>query len=179
MSMNNETFELFFAILAVATLVGTLIVLASRTVLRTTGFGASVIVGFRPFARPLSAAIATTCMLGSLYFSEIVNYKPCRLCWYQRGFMYPLAILLIVFTVIKTARIGRIVVPLAAIGAGISLYHWLLERFPDNLDSGVCSKDVPCEFIWFELFGFVTLPFMALTGFLAIIVFNTLPKPTE
>ncbi|MEY2939911.1 MAG: hypothetical protein RIS58_898 [Actinomycetota bacterium] len=177
--MNNETFELFFAILAVATLVGTLIVLASRTVLRTTGFGASVIVGFRPFARPLSAAIATTCMLGSLYFSEIVNYKPCRLCWYQRGFMYPLAILLIVFTVIKTARIGRIVVPLAAIGAGISLYHWLLERFPDNLDSGVCSKDVPCEFIWFELFGFVTLPFMALTGFLAIIVFNTLPKPTE
>lgn len=177
--MNNETFELFFAILAVATLVGTLIVLASRTVLRTTGFGASVIVGFRPFARPLSAAIATTCMLGSLYFSEVVNYKPCRLCWYQRGFMYPLAILLIVFTVIKTARIGRIVVPLAAIGAGISLYHWLLERFPDNLDSGVCSKDVPCEFIWFELFGFVTLPFMALTGFLAIIVFNTLPKPTE
>ena len=177
--MNNETFELFFAILAVATLVGTLIVLASRTILRTTGFGASVIVGFRPFARPLSAAIATTCMLGSLYFSEIVNYKPCRLCWYQRGFMYPLAILLIVFTVLKTARIGRIVVPLAAIGAGISLYHWLLERFPDNLDSGVCSKDVPCEFIWFELFGFVTLPFMALTGFLAIIVFNTLPKPTE
>ena len=177
--MNNETFELFFAILAVATLVGTLIVLASRTILRTTGFGASVIVGFRPFARPLSAAIATTCMLGSLYFSEIVNYKPCRLCWYQRGFMYPLAILLIVFTVLKTARIGRIVVPLAAIGAGISLYHWLLERFPDNLDSGFCSKDVPCEFIWFELFGFVTLPFMALTGFLAIIVFNTLPKPTE
>jgi disulfide bond formation protein DsbB len=177
--MNNETFELFFAMLAVATLVGTLIVLASRTILRTSGFGASVIEGFRPFARPLSAAIATTCMLGSLYFSEIVNYKPCRLCWYQRGFMYPLAILLIVFTVLKTARIGRIVVPLAAIGAGISLYHWLLERFPDNLDSGVCSKDVPCEFIWFELFGFVTLPFMALTGFLAIIVFNTLPKPTE
>ena len=118
-------------------------------------------------------------MLGSLYFSEIVNYKPCRLCWYQRGAMYPLAILLIVFTVLRTKRIARIVVPIAAIGAGISLYHWLLERFPDNLDSGVCSKDVPCEFIWFELFGFVTLPFMALTGFLAIIVFNTLPTPTE
>ena len=177
--MNNETFELFFAMLAVATLVGTLIVLASRTVLRKTSFGTAVVEGFRPFARPLSAAIATTCMLGSLYFSEIVNYKPCRLCWFQRGFMYPLAILLVIFTVLKTRRIGRIVAPLAAIGASISLYHWLLERFPDNLDSGVCSKDVPCEFVWFELFGFVTLPFMALTGFLAIIVFNTLPTPTE
>ena len=177
--MNNETFELFFAMLAVATLVGTLIVLASRTILRSTGFGTAVIDGFRPFARPLSAAIATTCMLGSLYFSEIVNYKPCRLCWFQRGFMYPLAILLVAFTILKTPRIGRIVAPLAAIGASISLYHWLLERFPDNLDSGVCSKDVPCEFIWFELFGFVTLPFMALTGFIAIIVFNTLPTLTE
>ena len=177
--MTNETFELFFAMLSVATLAGTIVVLASRTVLRSTAFGGSLVDGFRPFARPLSAAIATTCMLGSLYFSEIVNYKPCRLCWYQRGAMYPLAILLIIFTVLKTPRITRIVVPIATIGAGISLYHWLLERFPDNLDSGVCSKDVPCEFVWFELFGFVTLPFMALTGFLAIIVFNTLPSATE
>jgi disulfide bond formation protein DsbB len=177
--MTNETFELFFAMLSVATLAGTIVVLASRTVLRSTAFGGSLVDGFRPFARPLSAAIATTCMLGSLYFSEIVNYKPCRLCWYQRGAMYPLAILLIIFTVLKTPRIARTVVPIATIGAGISLYHWLLERFPDNLDSGVCSKDVPCEFVWFELFGFVTLPFMALTGFLAIIVFNTLPSATE
>jgi len=177
--MTNETFELFFAMLSVATLAGTIVVLASRTVLRSTAFGGSLVDGFRPFARPLSAAIATTCMLGSLYFSEIVNYKPCRLCWYQRGAMYPLAILLIIFTVLKTRRIGRIVVPIATIGAAISAYHWLLERFPDNLDSGVCSKDVPCEFVWFELFGFVTLPFMALTGFLAIIVFNTLPSATE
>jgi disulfide bond formation protein DsbB len=177
--MTNETFELFFAMLSVATLAGTIVVLASRTVLRSTAFGGSLVDGFRPFARPLSAAIATTCMLGSLYFSEIVNYKPCRLCWYQRGAMYPLAILLIIFTVLKTPRIARTVVPIATIGAGISLYHWLLERFPDNLDSGVCSKDVPCEFVWFELFGFVTLPFMALTGFLAIIVFNILPSVTE
>lgn len=177
--MTNETFELFFAMLSVATLAGTIVVLASRTVLRSTSFGGSLVDGFRPFARPLSAAIATTCMLGSLYFSEIVNYKPCRLCWMQRGAMYPLAIMLVIFTVLKTPRIARIVVPIAAIGSCISMYHWLLERFPDNLDSGVCSKDVPCEFVWFELFGFVTLPFMALTGFLAIIVFNTLPSATE
>ena len=177
--MNNETFELFFAMLSVATLAGTIAILAARTVARATPAGRAIVDGFRPFARPLSAAIATTCMLGSLYFSEIVHYKPCRLCWFQRGAMYPLAILLVVFTAMKTQRVGRIVVPIASIGACISLYHWLLERFPDNLDSGVCAKDVPCEFIWFEHFGFVTLPFMALTGFLAIIVFNTLPSPTE
>ncbi len=177
--MNNETFELFFAMLSVATLIGTLVILAARTVFRSSSVGAAVVDGFRPFSRPLSAAIATTCMLGSLYFSEIVHYKPCRLCWMQRGAMYPLAVLLVIFTLAKTRNIGRIVVPIAAIGSCISMYHWLLERFPENLDSGVCSKDVPCEFVWFEHFGFVTLPFMALTGFLAIIVFNTLPSATE
>jgi hypothetical protein len=50
-----------------------------------------------------------------------------------------------------------------------------LERFP-NLDAGVCDVEVPCEFVWFENFGFVTLPFMALTGFLAVLVFTTLPN---
>lgn len=27
--------------------------------------------------------------LGSLYFSEIMKFEPCVLCWYQRIFMYP------------------------------------------------------------------------------------------
>jgi disulfide bond formation protein DsbB len=122
----------------------------------------------------MAAAITTTCMLGSLYFSEVVGYLPCRLCWYQRAAMYPLALLLIWFTVRRTERIAYVVVPIATIGAGIALYHWLFERLP-SLDAGACSVDVPCDFIWFELFGFVTLPFMALTGFLAAIVFTTLP----
>ncbi|NBY12413.1 MAG: disulfide bond formation protein B [Actinobacteria bacterium] len=78
----------------------------ARTVFRSSNAGVALIDGFRPFARPLSAAIATTCMLGSLYFSEIVNYKPCRLCWMQRGAMYPLAIMLVIFTVLKTPGSG-------------------------------------------------------------------------
>ncbi|MEY3986702.1 MAG: hypothetical protein RL080_42, partial [Actinomycetota bacterium] len=40
--MTNETFELFFAMLSVATLAGTIVVLASRTVLRSTPFGGSL-----------------------------------------------------------------------------------------------------------------------------------------
>ena len=36
------------------------------------------------------SAIAT---LGSLYFSEIRHYEPCKLCWIQRIFMYPIVIM--------------------------------------------------------------------------------------
>jgi disulfide bond formation protein DsbB len=93
--------------------------------------------------------------------------------------MYPLAIILIISALRKDWKVKFYAVPLAAIGAVIALYHWLLERFP-NIESGVCDVEVPCEFVWFELFGFVTLPFMALTAFVAVIVFTTLPtQPME
>ena len=35
-------------------------------------------------------------MAGSLYFSEVANYVPCRLCWFQRIAMYPLAVILLI-----------------------------------------------------------------------------------
>jgi len=89
--------------------------------------------------------------------------------------MYPLAILLIWFTVRRSERIAFVTVPLAAIGGAIAIYHWLYERWP-ALDTGVCSKEVPCNAVWFEYFGFVTLAFMAFTGFFATIVFTTLPS---
>ena len=172
--MNNETFELFFAMLSVALLAGTVIIFAARLLAPRNAGAHSIVSGFSPLAVPLAAAVTTTCTLGSLYFSEIVNYKPCIMCWYQRIMMYPLAIILIVAIIAKDAKVWRYATPLAAIGIMISAYHWFLERFP-NLETGVCDADVPCEFIWFEHFGFVTLPFMAFTGFLAVLVFTTLP----
>lgn len=174
--MDNTTFELFFAILSVSTLIGTVIILLARLLYKSQSWATSVIDGFSPLARPLAAAIATTAMFGSLYFSEIVNYVPCRLCWYQRIMMYPLAIILIIAAIRRDSKIGWYAAPLATIGASISTYHWLLERFP-SLEAGACEVAVPCEFVWFENFGFVTLPFMAFTGFLAVIVFTTLPNP--
>lgn len=176
--MNNTSFELFFAILSVATLIGTIVILVARLLYKSNSWAATTIDSFSVLARPLAAAIATTCLVGSLYFSEIVNYIPCRLCWYQRIMMYPLAVILIIASIRRDSKIGWYAAPLATIGASISTYHWLLERYP-NLDSGACDVTVPCEFVWFENFGFVTLPFMAFTGFFAILVFTTLPNPTN
>ena len=173
--MNNETFELFFSMLSVALLAGTLVVLVARMLHSRSTAARTVISAFAPWALPLAAAVTTTCALGSLYFSEIVNYKPCIMCWYQRTMMYPLAIILIIAALTKDKRVWRYATPLAAIGITVSTYHWFLERFP-NLDAGVCDVEVPCEFVWFENFGFVTLPFMAFTGFLAVLVFTTLPN---
>ena len=166
-TMNNEVFELFFAMLSLGTLVFSLVVLIARLTKAD-----SCISEVKKIALPLAALITTT---ARLYFSEIVNYKPCRLCWYQRSAMYPLAILLVAANFKKFKFMKIAAVSLASIGGAVSTYHWFLERFPD-LDAGVCDAKLPCEFIWFENFGFVTLSFMAFTAFLATIVLVTISQ---
>ena len=71
-------------------------------------------------------------MAGSLYFSEVAHFVPCRLCWYQRIAMYPLVLLLGIATLRRDVGIRLYAIPLAAIGAAVSIYHVQLERFPDQ-----------------------------------------------
>ena len=89
--------------------------------------------------------------------------------------MYPLAVFLIVAVFRKFKFTKIVAAALALVGGSISTYHWFLERFP-NLDAGVCDAKLPCEFVWFESFGFVTLSFMAFTAFFTTIVLVTIPE---
>ncbi len=171
-TMNNEVFELFFAMLSLGTLIFGVVVVIARLI-KANSFLSEV----QKIALPLAALITTTAMLGSLYFSEIVNYKPCRLCWFQRSAMYPLAILLVAANFKKFKFTKIVAVVLALVGGSVSTYHWFLERFPD-LDAGVCDARLPCSIVWFENFGFVTLSFMAFTAFFTTIVLVTL-SPQE
>ncbi len=171
-TMNNEVFELFFAMLSLGTLIFGVVVVIARLI-KANSFLSEV----QKIALPLAAMITTTAMLGSLYFSEIVNYKPCRLCWFQRSAMYPLAILLVAANFKKFKFTKIVAVVLALVGGSVSTYHWFLERFPD-LDAGVCDAKLPCSVVWFENFGFVTLSFMAFTAFFTTIVLVTL-SPQE
>jgi len=173
--MDRETAQLFFSLLTVGALLSTIALVVVRIAAPTSSAARSVVGQLAPAANGVAAAFAAISMMGSLYFSEVANYLPCTLCWYQRIAMYSLAVVLTIAAVRRDRGIRVYAIPLAAIGAAIALYHWLLERFPD-LDAGVCSATVPCEFVWFEQFGFITLPFMALTAFVSIIAWLTLPR---
>lgn len=115
----------------------------------------------------VAALVALVATAGSLYFSEVRHFQPCVLCWYQRIAMYPLVLLLGVAALVDDRRIGRYVLPLAGIGAAIGIYHYQLERFPDQ-ESISCSSAVPCTTIWFEEFGYITMPMLALSAFALI-----------
>ena len=174
--MANEAFELFFALLALLALMGSLAIVATRLIGGQAG--RALVAGLVPLRFAVPALVTSVSMLGSLYFSEAVGYRPCVLCWYQRIAMYSLAIILVIAAVRRDRAIAPYAMVLAALGAGIAGYHWLLERWP-SLDTGTCSADAPCSVPYFEVFGFVSLAFMAFSAFVTVLVFLWVVSPAS
>ena len=160
---------MFSAMLALAALAGALVLTASMTVARATPAGAEIVRIARENAMRFALLLTGSSMLGSLYFSEIADYAPCKLCWYQRICMYGIALVSLVAVVRRERVAAPYVTVLASVGLVISAYHYLVEWFP-TLESDVCSLDVPCTTIWFRMFCCVALPFMAGGAFLSVIV---------
>jgi disulfide bond formation protein DsbB len=107
-------------------------------------------------------------MLGSLYFSEVMGFVPCDLCWYQRILMYPLTIILAAGLLLRDRHLPKIVLPLSSLGVLIALYHYLLEK-TDWFDAiQVCRNGVACTTLWINWLGFITIPFLSLTAFTII-----------
>lgn len=113
---------------------------------------------------------ALVAMFGSLYFSEIAGFIPCKLCWYQRILMYPLTIILLVGILRRDEGIHYYVLPFSILGIFVSTYHYLIQKTDLFSNSTACSTDTPCTTTWINWFGFVTIPFLALIAFLIITV---------
>ncbi len=114
--------------------------------------------------------IASTSALGSLFFSEIMDFPPCALCWYQRAFMFPLAIILLIGLFPYDKSVIKFSLPLAAGGLGFAIYHWLVYSgfIPENLQP--CSQGVSCSEKYIDLFGFITIPMLSLISFSIILL---------
>jgi disulfide bond formation protein DsbB len=163
-----STFLAVLVLVAFGSVLLTMILVAADRPRLLPGATAAVRAVIGPGALWLAAVVAAVATAGSLYFSEVAGFVPCALCWYQRIAMYPLVLILGVAAVRGDVHIRRYVGPMAAIGALISVYHIGVERLP-GLPTGSCSLDAPCDLIWVERFGFITIPVMALAGFLAIL----------
>jgi disulfide bond formation protein DsbB len=175
LGVDVEAAEVFFSLLAVLAGGGALVLGGLRLAALASPRAARLVVSIDEASLWLAFLIAATCMAGSLYFSEAANFEPCRLCWFQRVAMYPLAVILLVAAIRRDRGVRWYVGPVAAIGALISTYHYLVEWFP-TLEGGACGFGPPCSAIWFRQLGFVTLSAMALCGFAAILVL-VVPRP--
>jgi len=114
--------------------------------------------------------LAAIAAMGSLFLSEVMEIQPCVLCWYQRIFMYPLVVIFLVGMFPLDRDVVRYALPIAVIGWGISVYHYLLYsgHIPENMQP--CSQGISCTEVNLELLGFITIPMLSILSYTAIIV---------
>ena len=114
--------------------------------------------------------LAVVSMAGSLFLSEVMDYAPCVLCWYQRIPMYALAVILGIALWTQDVNVVTYAQPLALVGVALAAFHCLL--YLGYIPKGIqpCSQDVPCNEVKLQILGFVTIPLMSLVAFLAIVV---------
>lgn len=168
--MDTETAQLFVGLLTIAAGLGALSMIVLRVAAATGSDGANRLgSAISDSGVWLAWIVALGATLGSLYFSEVADFAPCRLCWFQRIAMYPLSVILLVGAIRKDPDVRWYAAPLAVIGVAISGWHSLIEWRP-ALDNGACEFQGPsCTFIWFREFG-LSLANMALIGFLTILI---------
>lgn len=154
--MPVETLNHILATLTLISLASVVLLLSTKV--RDLVAKKGILIGF---------VVALGAMLTSLYYSEIVGYEPCVLCWYQRIFLYPEALILGVALYKREASIRLYSLVLSALGGLIALYHVFLEQ---GITAGIpCPATGPsCLTRYVFEYGFVTIPVMSLTAFILI-----------
>lgn len=114
--------------------------------------------------------ITAAASAGSLFLSDIMNYLPCKLCWFQRIFIYPQIIISGVALFTGDLNVRKYLLPMSVVGALIAIYHILLQAFPSVLQCG--DEAVSCSTNQFVGFGYITIPIMSLTAFAFLILIN-------
>ena len=127
----------------------------------------------------LAWTIALVAMVGSLFFSEVMQLPPCVLCWYQRIAMYPLVLIIGSGIISHDKRMKIYALPLCLIGLAISIYHNLLYYglIPESLTP--CQEGISCTSRQIEWLGFITIPLMALTAFIVLALCLLFYTPKE
>lgn len=124
----------------------------------------------RRFYREAAFGVAFIATSGSLYMSEIMEWTPCRLCWYQRIMVYPISLIIPVALVAEKEDVRDYVIPFTLIGIPISLYHYSIQRIEQFESAGCSIYEVACTTEHAFYFGYINVPFMALTAMVTVLL---------
>jgi disulfide bond formation protein DsbB len=116
----------------------------------------------------LAFTIALLALAGSLFYSGVLHFAPCDLCWYGRILMYPLVAIVAVGILRRDHGWVFYAAPLTIAGTTLALYHSLLQwgLIPEAIRP--CVAGVPCTTKYINYLGFITIPFLELLAFTAI-----------
>ncbi|MEQ1700400.1 MAG: disulfide bond formation protein B [Ilumatobacteraceae bacterium] len=185
--MSTQTLHDVFAVMAIIALLGALSMVLAKLIPAVACL--RYLDALHRVQLQLAAIVAVTAMFGSLWFSEVEEWLPCKFCWLQRVFMFSSAVILTIAAVRRDRGIKWYAGPLAGIGILLSSWHLLLEHGVVQ-DSKQCAATVPCAVPNLISFGSrdeitlgptswfsVTLAVMAFSAFAAILALLFIPEP--
>lgn len=167
--------DFFNQLVSILTVLGQIVIIVMIICLFFSG-RTQKIGGFFPRNAVLfSFIVALLATLGSLFYSDILGYEPCKLCWYQRILMYPQVFVLGLALWRKDKAVKSYSLLLAVIGGLIAGYHYLLQiGVASGVPCGAVGYSVSCSQRFVMEYGYITIPMMALTAFVMIILFSVL-----
>lgn len=166
--MSNDTIVLYSTFVALLALVALAAAVGLGVYRMVRGQAAGSLLGDKGIW--LAWIVALVATIGSLIFSEVIHFEPCRYCWFQRIAMYPLAVILLVGAIRREFQVKYYALPLALLGLAMSAYHYLIQTFPSIEGGGGSCGAVPCTSKYVDIFGFISIPFMAGCGFIVIAI---------
>jgi disulfide bond formation protein DsbB len=134
---------------------------------------------FRRFSLYFAWVGALFGTLMSLFFSEVLLYAPCNLCWYQRICLFPLSIQLGIAAYRSDRGIVRYAWPLIAFGALFAIYQTAEQIIPGFSPIDLCGAGPRCDEDPLKLFGFLSIAMLSLLGFLGIGLLLWFARPKQ
>lgn len=127
---------------------------------------------------------ALLAMSWSLYFSNFgdpvanimnghvfggIGFEPCHLCRWTRILMYPLVWISLIWIIRKDKNVIYTVLPISIAWIILTTYHYSIQ-YLNSLNVLSCAPGNPCTLIDWKIFGFITIPALALIAFMVIAV---------
>ncbi len=118
----------------------------------------------------LGLLVSLSAIIGSLFYSEIMGFEACSLCWWQRVFLYPTVFIFATAAWYKERLFYRYVVPPIILASIIAIYQSYVYLGGSSLLT-CTSAEGACAKIYVMAFGYITIPVMSLTVSLYILLF--------
>jgi len=147
-----------------------LLVLLILALIFRNSWGREIINFVGSHAIALSFFTALASLSGSLFYSNVVGFVPCELCWWQRIFLYPQVILFLTALKYKDGGVFKYAWRLSALALVVSIYQIYIQLGgPSSLPCAAAGS--ACAKIFVNAFGYITIPVMSLTVCVYLIVF--------
>lgn len=124
------------------------------------------------FALELIFVTSLGALVFSVWYSNVINFPPCELCWIQRVFLYPQVLLSFIAIFKKDKKMIEYLLPMTVLGGLVALYHSLVHWGVGVGLLACTTTGAECAKVYVLEYGYITIPFMALSSFVYLLTIS-------